>query len=213
MSTGSAPEHAIKEPKGLSKRIQWLRDYYFQGTERAWNNEYTSWTTGTPWDIIYNEMTFYIVPETYTLLTTLGASYLQAARPVALPEDFWQWPRVQRRAWFVREVIVNYVPQEMLPGDLLAGARFNIQTSLCFTKEESSEWLRMIRGKDGARSKMKWFHDHGYGNAGATSGHLIPGHERLLKIGWKGVYAELLSFYNALSAQDRKGAKDRKSVV
>ncbi len=207
MSTGSAPEHAIKEPKGLSKRIQWLRDYYFQGTERAWNNEYTSWTTGTPWDIIYNEMTFYIVPETYTLLTTLGASYLQAARPVALPEDFWQWPRVQRRAWFVREVIVNYVPQEMLPGDLLAGARFNIQTSLCFTKEESSEWLRMIRGKDGARSKMKWFHDHGYGNAGATSGHLIPGHERLLKIGWKGVYAELLSFYNALSAQDRKGAK------
>ncbi len=79
MSTGSAPEHAIKEPKGLSKRIQWLRDYYFQGTERAWNNEYTSWTTGTPWDIINNEMTFYIVPETYTLLTTLGASYLQAA--------------------------------------------------------------------------------------------------------------------------------------
>ena len=50
-----------------------------------WNNEYTSWTTGTPWDIIYNELTFYIVPETYTLLNTLGASYLQAARPVSLP--------------------------------------------------------------------------------------------------------------------------------
>ncbi|MBN1363318.1 MAG: hypothetical protein JW976_00800 [Syntrophaceae bacterium] len=207
MSTVSAAEHKIKEPRGLSPRIQWLRDYYFQGTKRAWNNEFTSWTTGTPWDIIYNEMTFYIVPETYTLINTLGASYLQAARPVALPDDFWQWPRVQRRAWFVKEVMVNYVPQEILPGDLLAGARFNIQTSMCLTKEESSEWLRAIKGKDGVRAKMKWFHDHGYGNSGATSGHLIPGHERLLKIGWKGVYAELVSFYNALDIREREGAK------
>jgi formate C-acetyltransferase len=207
MNTVSAPEHTIKEPKGLSERVQWLRDYYFRGTERAWNNEYTSWTTATPWDIIYNELTFYIVPETYTLLTTLGASYLQAARPVDLPADFWQLPRVQRRAWFVKEVIVNYVPQEMLPGDLLAGARFNIQTSMCFTEEESKEWLRQVRGKNGARAKMKWFHDHGYGNAGATSGHLVPGYERVLKIGWKGVYAELLSLYNALEVKEREGTK------
>ncbi|MCX5847892.1 MAG: hypothetical protein NTW65_00355, partial [Deltaproteobacteria bacterium] len=207
MNTVSAPKLSIKEPKGLSQRVQWLRDYYFRGTERAWNNEYTSWTTATPWDIIYNELTFYIVPETYTLLTTLGASYLQAARPVALSPDFWQWPRVQRRAWFVKEVIVNYVPQEILPGDLLAGARFNIQTSMCFTKEESSQWLRAIKGKNGARARMKWFHDHGYGNAGATSGHLIPGYERLLKIGWKGVFAELLSLYNALEGKEREGAK------
>jgi len=164
--TVSAPEHTMKEPKGLSERVQWLRDYYFQGTQRAWNNEYTSWTTATPWDIIYNELTFYIVPESYTLLTTLGASYLQAARPVALHPDFWQWPRIQRRAWLVKEVIVNHVPQEILPGDLLAGARFNIQTSMCFTKEESEEWLWQVKGKNGCRAKMKWFHDHGYGNAG-----------------------------------------------
>ncbi|MEE9911785.1 MAG: hypothetical protein K4571_08675 [Deltaproteobacteria bacterium] len=54
---------------------------------------------------------------------------------------------------------------------------------------------------------MKWFHDHGYGNAGATSGHLIPGHERLLAIGWKGVYAELMSIYNTLGNQERDGAR------
>jgi len=197
----------MKEPKGLSGRIQWLRDYYFRGNERAWNNEYTSWTTGTPWDIIYNELTFYIVPETYTLINTLGASYLQAARPVKLHPDFWTWPRVERRAWFVKEAIVNYVPQEILPGDLLAGARFNIQTSMCFTKEESDQWIREVKGKNGARAKMKWFHDHGYGNAGATSGHLIPGHERLLQTGWKGLYGELLSLYNALDNQERQGAK------
>lgn len=203
----SSPQSLIKEPKGLSGRIQWLRDYYFRGNERVWNNEYTSWTTGTPWDIIYNELTFFIVPETYTLINTLGASYLQSARPVKLHPDFWTWPRAERRAWFVKETIVNYVPQEILPGDLLAGARFNIQTSMCFTKEESSQWIREVKGKDGARAKMKWFHNHGYGNAGATSGHLIPGHERLLKIGWKGVYGELLSFYNALEDKERLGEK------
>ena len=60
------PGYAIKEPRGLSPRIQWLRDYYFQGVSRTWNNEFTSWTTGTPWDIQYEELPFYIVPETYS---------------------------------------------------------------------------------------------------------------------------------------------------
>ena len=120
MENLSTPKSLMKEPKGLSGRIQWLRDYYFQGNDRAWNNEHTSWTTGTPWDIVFNEITFYIVPETYTLINTLGASYLQAARPVKLHPDFWKWTRVERRAWFVREAIVNYVPQEILPGDLLS---------------------------------------------------------------------------------------------
>ncbi len=207
MKNVAAPELTIKEPKGLSGRVSWLRDYYFRGTKRAWNNEFTSWTTGTPWDVVFNELTFYIVPETYMLLNTLGASYLQAARPVALPEEFWQWPQVERRAWFVKEVIVNHVPQEILPGDLLAGARFNIQTSMCFNEKESKEWLRLVKGKNGARAQMKWFHDHGYGNAGPTSGHLVPGYENVLKIGWKGVYANLLSLYNALDNQERQGAK------
>jgi xanthine dehydrogenase accessory factor len=37
----------LKIPHGLSPRISWLRDYYFQGTRRVWNNEFTCWTTGT----------------------------------------------------------------------------------------------------------------------------------------------------------------------
>ena len=205
MKTTSAHDYAIKEPEGLSPRIQWLRDYYFQGTERRWNNEFTAWTTGTPWDVIYNEMTFYIVPESYTLLNTLGASYLQGARKVELHEKFWDWSLVERRAWFVREAIVKYVPCELLPGDLLAGARFNVQTSMCFTEKESREWNRLVKGRKGARASMKWFHDHGYGNAGATSGHLIPGHERLLKLGWKGVHADLTAHYNALDKKRKKG--------
>ncbi len=54
---------------------------------------------------------------------------------------------------------------------------------------------------------MKWLHDHGYGNAGATSGHLIPDHERVLKIGWKGIMADLESGYNQLSDGAKHGPK------
>ena len=64
------PAYQIKEARNLSPRIQWLRDYYFQGVSAGWNNEFTSWTTGTPWDFQYEEVTFHIVPETYSFLQT-----------------------------------------------------------------------------------------------------------------------------------------------
>ena len=121
----------IKEPHNLSPRNKWLRDYYFQGSERAWTNENTVWTTGTIWDVQYNEITYYIVPEAYTLLDVMKGGYRQSAREIRLHEDFWIWSIAERRAWFNKEAIVKYVPQEILPGDLLAGARFNILTSLC----------------------------------------------------------------------------------
>jgi formate C-acetyltransferase len=206
-SVAAQLSHPIKEPRGLSPRIRWLRDYYFRGVERAWNNEFTSWTTGTPWDVQYDEAVYYIVPETFAFLQTFRSSFHQAARPVRLHEDFWSWSLPERKAWFTKEVMVNYVPQEILPGDLLAGGRFNIQTSLCLTRKETEARDRMIYGKKGARARMKWFHDHGYGNAGATSGHLIPGHERALRIGWKGIHEELVSLYDRLSRREKKGEK------
>ncbi len=205
ISTALQQSQKIKEPKNLSARINWLRNYYFQGAKRAWNNEFTAWTTGTPWDIQFDEMTFYIVPETYPFLQPFRISMQQSARPVKLHRDFWSWSLPERKAWFVKEVMVNYVPQEILPGDLLAGGRFNIQTSMCWTKKEAQERDKLIYGKAGARAKMKWFHDHGYGNAGATSGHLIPGYERALKIGWKGIYQDLQDKYAALGEKEKKG--------
>ncbi|HPQ67543.1 MAG TPA: pyruvate formate lyase family protein [bacterium] len=204
-ATAAKRQYRIKEPKGLSPRVQWLRDYFFRGTQRAWNNEFTAFTTGTPWDTQFNELTFYIVPENYLLMQTFVSSFRQAAHPVKLARDFWNWSVVERRAWFVKEVMVNYLPQEVLPGDLLAGGRFNLQTSLCLDEQEAKEFERLVRGKQGARGKMKWFHDHGYGNAGATSGHLIPGHERLLTLGWQGVHADLEQKHNALSGPEQRG--------
>lgn len=209
MSTSAARKsvHKIKEPKNLSKRITWLRDYYYKGVDRPWNNEFTAWTTGTHWDVQFDEMTFYIVPEAYPFMQTFRSSMQQAARPVKLHPDFWKWSLVERKAWFVKEVMVNYVPQEILPGDLIAGGRFNLQTSKCWTKQEAKLRDKLIYGKKGARASMKWFHDHGYGNSGATSGHLIPGYERALNIGWRGIYEDLENRYNTLPQKDKKGKK------
>ncbi len=204
-STAPAPAPTLKAPKGLSPRIQWLRDYYFQGNQRRWNNEFTAWTTGTPWDLLFNEMTYYIVPETYPLLQAMGGSFHQAARPVPLPDGFWSLSLVERRAWFVKETMVHHVPREVLPGDLIAGARFNVQTSMCLTRRERKQYDWLVGGKKGARRQVKWFHDHGYGNAGATSGHLIPDHPRLLRMGWAGVEDELHECYGRLSPAQRQG--------
>jgi hypothetical protein len=174
------PRHSIKEPKNLSPRIQWLRDYYFQGVHRKWNNEFEGFTTG---------------------------AFQQAAHKVLLPEDFWKWSLPERSAWFVREVMVSYLPQEVLPGDLIAGGRFNIQTSKCFTQRETKQYAKAVYGKKGARQAELWFHSHGYGNAGATSGHLIPDYPRVLREGWKDIHEECNRRLSSLSKRENDGRK------
>lgn len=201
------PKYNVKEPKNLSARIQWLRDYFFQGVKRKWNNEFTSWTTGTPWDFQYNELTFYIVPETYFYLPTFRSSFTQMAKKVDLNANFWNWSIVERRAWFVKQVMTCYLPKEILPGDLIAGARFNIQTSCCLTEKEVKEYDRLVLSKNGARASMLRFHNHGFGNTGATSGHLIPDYQTVLKKGWKGIHADLQNRYKALSDDGKRSPK------
>ncbi len=206
-STARKISYPIKEPRELSRRIEWLRDYYFKGCARSWNNEYTVWSTGTSWDLQYQEMTYYIVPEVYPLLDALRGGYQQAARDIRLHNDFWTWSIPERRTWFLKEVMINYLPQEILPGDLLAGGRFNVLISLCLNRTEQKEYDRFTSAKHGARDTVKWFHNHGYGNAGATSGHLIPGYERVLKIGWRGIHTELQERLDRLDPAEKAGRK------
>jgi formate C-acetyltransferase len=201
------PKYAIKKPANLSPRIQWLRDYYFEGVRRKWNNEYTAWTTGTHWDFQYEEIPFYIVPETFTFFTTFRSAYRQIARPIKLDPEFWKWSLPERKAWFTRQVMVNYLPHEILPGDLIAGARFNIQASTCLTESEAKQYVKLVHGKNGARAAAQWLHNHGYGNAGATSGHLVPDYARIIRSGWKDVHAELEQRLAALSEAEKKGRK------
>ena len=207
--TTEKPRFAIKESKNLSARVQWLRDYYFEGVKRKWNAEYTSWTTGTPWDFQYNELSFYIVPETYFYIPTFRSSFKQIAKPVALDKDFWKWSLPERRAWFLKEVMVKYLPKEILPGDLLAGARFNVMISHCLTEKETKEYDKVVKGKGGAREAMLWFHNHGYGNCGATSGHLVPGYAPVIEHGWKAIHEDLQKHYASLTEADKAGQTRR----
>ncbi len=203
-SVTADPLDRIKQPHGLSPRIRWLREHFFRGVERPWNNEWACFSTGTAWDVLYDELSFYIVPETYAFLQPFRSSLLQAARDVPLPRGFWRWSLPERRAWFVREVMVNQLPQEILPGDLIAGGRHAIQASRCWSRREARERDAAVAA---ARREALWFHRHGYGNAGATSGHLIPDHARLLELGWEGVHTDLERRYRALSWRERRGAR------
>jgi formate C-acetyltransferase len=197
----------IKEPANLSPRIQWLRDFYFKGVEREWNNEFRPFTTGTPWDKNYNELTYYVVPETYTFFKTFNQGCLQGAVKIETPNDFYQWSIAERKAWFIKKAMVDYVPQEILPGDLLCGAVFNLAASHCLSQEESRRKNDIVNGKDGLTRRTIEFHDRGYGNCGPTSGHIIPGYEIPVKYGFKYIYEDIKAKYNALPEAEKRGPK------
>ena len=88
------PKYNIAEPHHLSKRAKWLRDYYFKGVEREWNNEYMSFTTGTDWDIVWFESDYYVTPEIYFYIGNKDKGVFEGclrsvAIPVSLPDGFW----------------------------------------------------------------------------------------------------------------------------
>lgn len=197
-------EDAIKQPGKLSKRVKDFRDYYFMGNDRDWNNEYNVYSTGTPWDMQFDEISYYIVPEMYTFLTTFTASCKQAAKNIDMGKDFFKKSIPERKALFTKEATINHMPIEILPNDLLAGARFNMQSSMCLTKAETK---RREKLRKEARKSMLFLYEHGYGNSGATSGHIIPDYAKIVRDGFEGVYKDLESKYNALSQQDKNSSK------
>ena len=202
--------NGVKVPYNLSPRIQWLRDYYYKGAKRKWNNAWLPFTTGTPWDELYDEQTFYIVPETYTFFDCFSRTFNQQAYEVKPPDGFFDWSIAERRAWFIKEVMVNVVPQEVLPGDLIAGGRFNLMASRCWNEAEARRHNETLWGKDGKsglRRDMIEFQERGFGNCGATSGHLIPGYAKALRMGFEGIKAETQACYDALSQAEQNGPK------
>jgi formate C-acetyltransferase len=197
----------MKEPKNLSPRIQWLRDYYFQGIHRDWNNQYNCYSDGKPWDYLFDEITYYIVPETIAFYQTYASSSLQTAIPIEMPSAFWKLSLKERRATFLKEAIIHHVPQEIIPNDLLCGARFNMLTSHCLTRKQAKERNRWVLGPHGSRRREVEYYYYGFGNDGATSGHLIPDYAKILREGFESVYADLQSRYERLPAKDRRSAK------
>ena len=195
---------AIKQPKNLSPRVKWLRDYFFEGADRAWNNENNAFTNGRVWDRCYDELTYYIVPETRTFFQPFTASYVAGAKVVPVDDKFFKLSVAERKALYEKELIVNQMPQEILPGDLLCGARFNGMYSLCLNKKETKEREKMLKN---SRKELLYLIDHGYGNTGATSGHLVPDYAKIIRNGFSAVYDDLKERYGALSETDKKGSK------
>ena len=207
MSESAQQRFNIKEPGGLSPRVKYLRDYYFTGIEREWNNEFACYSTGTPWDIIYDENSYLIVPETYAFHSTFRASTYQAAVNVPIDKDFFKQSIAERRATFLKEVMLKHMQKVILPGDLICGSNFNLFSSGCWTKSEANKRDKRMYGKKGVRTSLIWLHNHGYGNAGATSGHLIPDYEPILKNGFSAVYDQLENSYAVLSPSEKNGPK------
>lgn len=197
-------QDAIKQPGNLSPRVKWLRDYYFEGVDRPWNNEYSAYTTGTPWDTQFDEITYYIVPETYPFIPTFLASLKQISKEIPVDDDFWKMSIPERKAFFTKKAAVEYLPMEVLPGDLLCGARFNMMYSMCLNKKEQAARDKLIKD---ARKSMLALHNHGYGNSGATSGHLVPDYAKIIRHGFKAEYEKIKSLYEALSEKDKNGRK------
>lgn len=196
----------IKQPKNLTPRIEWLRNYFFEGVKRPWNNEYRIFTTGEEHDEMYNEITYYIVPETYTFFSTFQNCLPQMAKKILVPKDFFNETIAQRRAWFVKEAMTKHVPLDILPGDLLCGANFNLMTSQCLTPKEKKIRDDILYGKDSLRAKTIEFHDRGFGNCGATSGHIIPDYATIVKHGFKYIIEKIDKSFDSLTKSQKKGA-------
>jgi pyruvate-formate lyase len=202
-------KYNIASSHDLSPRSQWLRDYYFKGTEREWRNQYMPFTTGTDWDTIYNETDYYVVPESHMYIGNKGKGVFESALrsmaiPVQLPPNFWELSLPERRSLFFEEVILNYVPQEIISeNDLIAGGRFNTQLSKCLTKKEAKKyWNKNLN----TRKEFFDYHKAGFGNAGATAGHLIPDYETVIKQGFKYLNKKAIEHYESLSQKEKNGS-------
>ena len=196
----------MKEPKNLSPRIKWLRNFYFEGVKRTWNNEYNCYSDGKPWDFLFDKLTYYIVPETIPFYQTYTSSSLQSAEHINMPDEFWQLSLKERRATFIKEAIVNHVPVEIIPNDLLCGARFNMLTSHCLTKAEAKDRDHLVYGKNGSRKQEVDYYYYGFGNDGATSGHLIPDYQKIIDHGFVKVFSDLENRYQSMTPNEQNSS-------
>ncbi|MFC1848742.1 pyruvate formate lyase family protein [candidate division CSSED10-310 bacterium] len=186
----------------LSERVKKLRDEYFSFNERDhFRNEVMSFTTGHPWDIVYSEHAWGVVPEVYIFMEGYKVSLLVDGKVVPTSETFWHEPKIVRRALFFKEVVENYLPVQILAGELIVGGQFNTALSRTLTKRETRKFKRAEKKYV---KELKAYDGYGFGNAGATSGHLIPDYKTVLRIGFKGLKQEFESLLATAQTQEHR---------
>ena len=187
----------------LTPRVRRLRDEYFSFYDREYfRNEVMSFSTGQPWDVVYTEHTWCIVPEVIPFLAAFKASLLVDAKTVPLEQNFWKESALARRALFFREVVEKHLPVQVLEGELIVGGQFNTALSRTLKKGEAKTYNKMEKKYV---KMLKECEALGFGNAGATAGHLIPDYPTVLQIGFKGLrkrFEDLLATATSESHRD-----------
>ncbi len=207
--SGRKPKFPIAQAHDLLPRSKWLRDYYFSGFKRKWNNQFMFFTTGVDWDVILYEAEFYVAPDILAMVGNKGKGAYYSAESMAvevdLPDNFWDYSLPERRTLFFEKVILDYVPQEIISeNDLLAGGRFSTMLSRCLNEKEAKNyWKQAFKNRD----TVKEFHYNGFGNTGACSGHIICDLETVIKKGFKFIHKNIQDRYNQLTEKEKQGEK------
>ncbi len=140
----------------LAPRIKKLRDEYWNFYTRPFTNQVRAYTTGTSWDCVYAIWSWTNVPKV-ALFQQGFRSYLgAAATTVKLADGFWNEPIVVRQALFFREVVRQYLPAQILDGELIVGSNFSTALSRCLTRGNKARAItqRNAFSKNGTRSTM-----------------------------------------------------------
>ena len=198
-SSALGAEELWNPSKELSERVTRLRDEYVNIYERKFHNEIMPFTSGAEWDTMWSPCLWGVVPDLLAFHKAFLETLPLVATKVELPPDFWKKPQAVRVATFFREVISNYLPVEILDGELIVGGQFNVALSRAQNRKEAKQWKKRT---DDWLEQMTFIDSHGMGNAGATPGHLIPNYPRALKVGLKGLVDHFEKLKGATS--DRK---------
>ena len=200
---------ASPEPRSnsLSKRMELLRDCYLGGVKRAWSNKFRLFSIETPFDKAFDETSFDLCTDLQAALSPLRKAFTRSARPIRVPEPFFKQSIAERRAWLLHTALVDHMPQEILPGDLIAGGRFHLIASRCLNQRETAKFDKAWLGKSGIQAQAQRFFDRGFGSFCVCGDMLVPDYPSVLKKGFSGVSAEIRVQYDLLSKREQKGPK------
>jgi trans-4-hydroxy-L-proline dehydratase len=203
MTCGLESEELWNASEELSDRVRRLRDEYFNIDERAYfRNELLPFTTGTEWDQLWSPALWGVVPDLIPFNKAFMESLPLAAKKVELEGDFWGKPHVVRVALFFSKVVTEYLPVQILDGELIVGGHFNVALSRAHNRDESIAWKKMTREYI---KEEESFDEKGLGNLGATPGHLIPNYAKAIR---EGLASRLDYFRQLQSSTSTPGHRD-----
>ncbi len=171
----------------LSPRVHRLRDQYWDFYNRDYRNEVRAYSSGAAWDQVYSPWNWTTVPEMMMFFEGSKTYLLADATRVSLPPGFWDLPLVVRRAIFFKRVVEEYLPAQILEGELVVGSHFSTALSRTLTRSEARKFAKMEKRFMVEARRLDGL---GVGNCGAIPGHLIPDYPKILRHGWQAIQDE-----------------------